>query len=176
LRLRLQAIERLGERDRRCKLARTGDPCMTRFCAPLLAGSILILAAAAPVAAQEKTYRSADAVTGKTLRLGIYANVSKDCVAGPLPEIKVVTSPKNGALQVKDGKVKPGTLARCPKLEVPVQGVFYESNAKFTGVDEVAYEVKHTDGKVQSFTLKINVAPAAKPAAKPGAKPGAIDL
>jgi hypothetical protein len=149
---------------------------MTRFRAPLLAVSTLILAAATPVAAQDKTYRSADAVAGKTLRLGIYANVSKECVAGPLPEIRVVTSPKHGALAVKSGSVKPGTLARCPKLEVPVQGVFYESNAKFTGTDEVAYEVKHTDGKTQSLSVKINVSAAAKPAAKPGAKSGVVDL
>jgi hypothetical protein len=149
---------------------------MTRFPALLLAGPFLILAAAAPAGAQDKTYRSVDAVSGKTLRLGIYATVSKDCVAGPLPEIKIVTSPKHGALAVKSGSVKPGALARCPKLEVPVQGVFYESNPRFTGADEVAYEVRHTDGKVQSLNVKISVGAAAKPAAKPGAKPGVVDL
>jgi hypothetical protein len=147
---------------------------MNRLYAPALA--VLVLLAAAPALGQDKVYRSADTVAGRTLFLGIYATVSKDCVAGPLPEIKVVTSPKNGALAVKSGSVKPGSLARCPKLEVPVQRVFYQSNPKFTGADEVAYEVKHTDGKVQSLSVKINVSPAARPAAKPGAKSGVVDL
>jgi hypothetical protein len=141
----------------------------------LLAGSILALAATAPAGAQEKNYRNADAVAGKSLRLGIYATVSKECVAGPLPEIKVVTSPKNGGLMVKAGSVKPGALARCPKLEVPVQGVFYEAKARFTGADEVVYEVKHSDGRVQSQNVKITVTTSERPA-KPAGRSGVVDL
>ena len=141
---------------------------MTRFQTRVLA-SLILLAAATPALGQNKVYRSADAVAGKTMRLGIYANVTKECTAGPPPEIKVVTHPKHGALAVKAGKVKPGTLARCPKLEVPVQGVFYQSNPRFTGADEIAYEVKHTDGRVQSLSVKINVGAGGKPAAKPDA-------
>jgi hypothetical protein len=130
---------------------------------------MVVLVSAGPALGQNKIFRTADAVTGKTVRLGVYANVSKDCTAGPLPQIKVVTHPKRGALAVKSGKVKPGALARCPQLEVPVQGVFYQSNPKFTGADEVAYEVTHPDGRVQSLSVKINVSAGARPAAKPDA-------
>ncbi|HKG77628.1 MAG TPA: hypothetical protein VKA90_09065, partial [Beijerinckiaceae bacterium] len=42
--------------------------------------------------AQDKIYRSAEAVSGKEVRLSMHANVSKDCKPGPLPEIKVVTT------------------------------------------------------------------------------------
>lgn len=141
----------------------------------LAAASTLALACAGalPAAAQEnKVYRSTEAVTGKSVRLGVYANVSKECTTGPLPEVKVVTPPKHGSLAVRTGNLKPGVVPRCPNLEIPAQGVFYQSNAKYTGADEVAYEVKHQNGRVQSLSVKITVTGAAKP----GAKPPVIDL
>lgn len=148
---------------------------MPRFAPPALAASALVLALAAahPATAQDnKIYRSTEAVTGKSLRLGVYGNVSKECTTGSLPEVKVATPPKNGSLAVKTGNLKAGTVARCPNLEVPVQGVFYQSNPKYTGADEVAYEVKHQNGRVQSLSVKIMVTGGAKP----GTKPSAIDL
>lgn len=148
---------------------------MNRLAVRSLAASILMLACAGalPAAAQgDKVYRSADAVTGKAVRLGVYANVSKECTTGPLPEVKVVTPPKHGSLAVKTANLKPGIVPRCPNLEVPVQGVFYQSNPKYAGADEVAYEVKHQNGRVQSLSVKITVTGEAKP----GAKPPAIDL
>jgi hypothetical protein len=140
----------------------------------LIIAPALLLAAPAP--AQEKIYRSVDAVSGKAVRLGIYANVSKECTLGPPPEIKVVAPPKQGSLAVKSGKLKAGTLARCPKLEVPAQAIFYESNARFAGSDEVGYEVKQADGRVQSQSVKITVGAQAKPSTRPGAKPETTDL
>ena len=74
-----------------------------------------------PTLAQDQSFRSADAQAGKPVRLGIHGNVSKECAAGALPEIKVVTPPKHGALSLKSGKSKAGELARCPKLEVPAK-------------------------------------------------------
>lgn len=148
---------------------------MHRLDVRFLAASILMLALAGalPAAAQgEKVYRSADAVTGKTVRLGIYANVSKECTNGPLPEVKVVTPPKYGSLSVRSGNLKAGVVPRCPTLEVPAQGVFYQSNPRYTGADEVAYEVKHQNGRVQSLSVKITVTGEAKP----GAKPPVVDL
>ena len=138
---------------------------MTLRTVSLLVAPALLLAV--PALAQEKIYRNVDAVTAKTVRLGIYTNVSKECTPGPLPEIKVVSPPKQGTLTVKSGKVKAGTLARCPKLEVPVQGVFYESNTKFAGSDEVAFEIKQADGRVQSQSVKINVRTQPNPRGKP---------
>ncbi len=84
-----------------------------------------------------------------------------------MPEVKVVTQPSHGTLAIKSGKTKAGALARCPTLEVPAQGLFYQANPKFTGTDQVAYTVKNAEGRTQSFTLKINVNAQAKPEAKP---------
>ena len=137
---------------------------MTRSLGILTALALALAAGApAPALAQEKIYRSADAVSGKSVRLSVHGNVTKDCKAGPLPEIKIVTPPKHGALAVKQGKVEAGRLKRCPKLEVPVEGVFYQANANYTGEDEVAYEVKRAGGPVQAMTVKINVGAQAKP-------------
>ena len=110
-----------------------------------------------PAFAQDQSFRSADAQAGKPVRLGIHGNVSKECSTGALPEIKVVTPPKHGALSLKSGKTKAGELARCPKLEVPAKAVFYQSDPKFSGSDEVAYAVTGTNGHVQTLTIKITV-------------------
>lgn len=147
---------------------------MTRSFRQMLAAAFgLGLAAAGPALAQDKIYRSADAVSGKTMRLGLYEDVPKECTAGPLPEIKVVTPPKHGSLTVRSGKTKAGELKRCPKLEVPAQGVYYQANANYTGADEVAYEVKRVARETQSITVKIMVGAQAKPAS--GAK-GSTDI
>ena len=140
---------------------------MTRSFRPMLAAAFgLGLVAGGPALAQDKIYRSADAVSGKALRLSVHGNVSKDCKPGPLPEIKVLTSPKHGTLAVKRGKVDAGQLKRCPALEVPVESVFYQANANYTGEDEVAYEVKRSDGPAQSMTVKITVGARPKPASR----------
>ncbi|HEX8165680.1 MAG TPA: 4-aminobutyrate aminotransferase [Beijerinckiaceae bacterium] len=137
---------------------------MTRSLRPVLAAALgFALATGTPALAQEKVYRSADAVSGKSVRLSVHGNVSKDCKAGPLPEIKIVTPPKHGALAVRQGKVEAGRLKRCPKLEVPVEGVFYQANANYTGEDEVAYEVRRAGAPVQALTVKITVGAQAKP-------------
>src|SRR4051812_32881719 len=128
---------------------------MTRSPRPILAAAVaLALASGGDAAAQEQIFRSASAVSGKQVRLGAYEYVSKDCAPGPLPEIKVITPPKNGSLAVRHGKTKAGALSRCPKLEVPAQGVFYQPNARYTGADEVSYEVKRPDRPTQAITVK----------------------
>ena len=132
---------------------------MTRSLSLILTMPSLALAliVAVPAFAQDQSFRSADAQAGKPVRLGIHGNVSKECTAGPPPEIKVVAPPKHGALSLKSGKTKAGELARCPTLEVPAKAVFYQSDPKYSGSDEVAYAVKGADGHVQTLTIKITV-------------------
>ena len=129
---------------------------------------IIFLALSGPSAvAQERLFRSVDAIAGQQTRVGMVGNVAPDCKVGPLPEVKVLTSPKNGQLAVRDGKTKVGALSRCPTLEVPARGLFYVPKAKFSGSDEIVYEVKRPDGKVQVHTVKITVSEQAKPGSKP---------
>jgi len=58
-------------------------------------------------------------------------------------------------------------------VETPVQGVFYQSNPKFTGSDEVAFEVKTAEGTTQAISIKITVGD--KPATAPKGK-DAVEL
>ncbi|HEX8666148.1 MAG TPA: 4-aminobutyrate aminotransferase [Beijerinckiaceae bacterium] len=125
----------------------------------------IALAAGAPALAQEKVVRSVEAASGQSTRLTVHGDVTKDCKLGPLPEIRITTSPKHGALTVRQGKNKAGLLKRCPNLEVPVQGVFYQANAGYTGSDEVAYTVVRAGQATQSTTVKITVGARAKPGA-----------
>ena len=123
----------------------------------------LALLTGGPATAQGKVFRSVDAAAGKTTRLSVHGNVTKDCKLGPSPEIRITTPPKHGALAVRQGKNKAGLLKRCPSLEVPVEGVFYQANAGYTGSDEAAYTVVRAGQPTLSITVKLNVGARAKP-------------
>ncbi len=107
-----------------------------------VSAAVVLALAAGPVLAQEQLFRTIKAAVGKQARLGIIANVTKECAIGPTLEVKVVTAPKQGTLAIRSGKTKAGSLKRCPTLEVPIQGVFYQANGSATGTDEVVYEIK----------------------------------
>ena len=123
----------------------------------------LLFSAGAPAWGQEKVFRTVEATPGKQIRLALVGNVSKECTPGPKPVVKVITPPKNGDLAVRSGKTKPGSLARCPNLEVPAEGVFYTANPKFGGTDEVVYGVTRSDGRNQLVTIRIVVSDKTKP-------------
>jgi hypothetical protein len=118
---------------------------------------ILAVSGTAVLAQTNSAYRSTDVVAGKPHRLGVYGNVQKDCMSGPLPTVRVVTPPKHGELNVRSGKLKAGRISRCPKLEATAQGIFYKPNPTYKGADEFSYEVKSASGKVESHTVRITV-------------------
>ena len=133
--------------------------------------STLTLAAVlalAPLAAQAQTgaYRSATVAPGKTTRIGMVSALKKDCAIGPLTDVKVITAPKHGTLNVKSAKVKTPANFRCPNVETPVQGVFYQPNKGYTGSDEVKYEIKGLDGTTRQITVQITVSDKPAAAAK----------
>jgi hypothetical protein len=152
-------------------LCRKPGKCNMKRLVPAFA--IGLLCAMTPAAAQEKVFRSVEAAPGKEARLALIGNVSKECTAGPKPQVKVVTPPKNGTLSIRSGKTKPGSLARCPTLEVPAEGVFYTANPKFSGTDEVVYSVTRPDGRNQLVTIRITVGGKTKPTPQ---SPGATDI
>ncbi|WP_445504371.1 4-aminobutyrate aminotransferase [Microvirga sp. G4-2] len=135
--------------------------------AALVLASSLAVSGTAVLAQANSAYRSTDVVAGKTHRLGVYGNVQKDCTSGPLPTVRVVTPPKHGELNVRNGKLKAGRISRCPKLEAAAQGVFYKPNPTYKGADEVSYEIKSASGKVESHTVRITVKDAPPAEAKP---------
>jgi hypothetical protein len=132
-----------------------------------LAAFSALIALASVAVAQDQIYRSAEATAGKAVRLGVLTNISRECTAGPLPEIKVTVPPKHGTLAIRRGKAKAGALARCPNLEPPMQGIFYQSQARYSGSDQVSFEVKRPNGRIQSITINITVTAQARPGAAP---------
>jgi hypothetical protein len=128
---------------------------------------VLVLFGTATLAQTNSAHRSADAVAGKPLRLGTYGNVQKDCTSGPLPTVRVLTPPKHGELNVRSGNLKAGRITRCPNLRATAQGLFYQANPKYSGTDEVSFEVKAASGKVETHTVRITVTDTQAPDAKP---------
>lgn len=137
---------------------------VARFAGAMLAGAFWSFGS--PASAQtSQVFRNAEAVAGKVTRLGVVSNLKRDCQLGPAPEVKVVTPPKSGALEVRDGKIKTGERTRCPNLDVSVKAIFYKAPAKFKGEDQAVFEIKNADGALRTVTVKINVGdrPAAAP-------------
>jgi len=144
---------------------------------PGLAGAtaaLCLFALGEAALAQTSVYRSVNAASGKSVRVRVVTNLKKDCTVGAPASIRVVTPPKNGSLVVKNGKLKTPADYRCPNVETPVQAVFYQSNPKYTGSDEVAFEVKTAEGPTQSISIKIHVGD--KPAAAAPKEKDGVDL
>lgn len=126
-----------------------------------LTAALALALIAGPAAAQTSINRTETATTGKAARLAVAPNLKKDCSAGPIPEVRIVTTPKNGSLITRVGKLKTPASYRCPNVEAQVQGVFYQSKANYTGDDQAVFDIKTSDGQVERFTIKITVSGAA---------------
>jgi hypothetical protein len=145
---------------------------MMPVCRSAIPAAVIALAAVASAAvAQTVTGKTVNAVSGKAVRLGVYAGMKKDCSPGPLPEVKIVTPPANGVFVVRRLRARINLPGRCPpNTEVPVQAAFYQSRAAFVGNDSVSYEVVSASGTKNSYTVAITVAPAPAPKRSPGAQ------
>lgn len=101
--------------------------------------------------------RSAQGLSAKDIRIGVYLNVQPDCTSGTLPAIRLVDPPANGTVNVKRGKVTATNYKQCMALEVPGFIAFYRSKADFTGTDVVTLEVKYPQGRteIQRITVKV---------------------
>ena len=144
--------------------------------------TVSILAAAAALAvglgaaaAQTTVTRAVTALPGKPLRLAVAPSLLKDCSAGPLPEIRVLTPPRNGALITRGAKLKTPATYRCPNVETEAQAVFYQANPRYAGAEEVSFEIKASDGSLQRFTYRITVTGAPQRPARPS-RDGPVDL
>jgi hypothetical protein len=131
----------------------TNNVCLTSAAAVLC-----LLALGGPgLAQQTSVYRSIDAASGKAVRVRVVTSLKKDCTVGPAAEVKVLTTPKNGDIVVRNDKMKTPANFRCPNVETPVQIVWYKSKPNFVGSDDLALQIKTPDGPVQSINIKMNV-------------------
>ncbi|MDB5558966.1 MAG: 4-aminobutyrate aminotransferase [Enterovirga sp.] len=139
--------------------------------------------AAGPAFAQTTTtlYRSVSVEKGKPVRLAVVTALKKDCTQGEVGGVRIINAPKNGQLAVRSGKIKTPASFRCPNVETPVQGLFYQSKANFSGPDEVSYETRTPEGATETYTVKITVTDkpggaGAAPAAGGAKKDGLLEL
>lgn len=123
---------------------------------------VILLIASSGALGQDDIYRTANVAAGQAVRIAVFSNVSKECTLGPLPELSVTAMPKQGTLVVKRGKVRAGTIRRCPDLSAPVQAAFYQAKTNFVGTDEVVLSVK-VNGQVRKYTIAINIRERAVP-------------
>lgn len=42
-------------------------------------------------------------------------------------------------------------------MRATAQGIFYQANPKYSGTDEVSFEVKVASGKVETHTVRVTV-------------------
>lgn len=145
---------------------------MKALCRLVLAATAAAVLVAGDASAQTSSYRTVNVEGGKPARLATVTALKTDCSVGTLGGVRVVTPPKNGTLTLRQGKLKTPASFRCPNVETPVEGVFYLANPRFKGTDEAVYETKSPEGRVDRFTVRIEVGD--KPDAKP--KSDATDL
>lgn len=126
----------------------------------LAAAGLALLAAGGSASAQMTNTLTVPA--GKATRVATITALRQDCSIGELAGIRVVQPPKNGTFVVKSGKLKTPASYRCPNVESPVNAIIYQSKSGFSGSDEIQYETKGLDGKMETRTVKINV--GSKPA------------
>ena len=117
-------------------------------------GLALALASGAGIAQTNQIFRTQQVVSGKPARLGFVSTLGKDCNPVPLGDIRVKAPPKTGSLAIREGKVK---SSRCGNKDMNVKFVMYEAPAKYTGDDQVVLEVKHSDGRLEAMTIRIEV-------------------
>lgn len=118
---------------------------------------LLLTSLSGGAGAQSTNYSSADVTAGASVKLGFYAFARKDCVAGPLPTIEVVSPPKHGVFTAKRGILTTGNSDKCANTKLPAQIVFYRSQPNYTGPDQVVYGVKSPDGQIDVYSISITV-------------------
>ena len=138
---------------------------MTRIHFGLLLPVIVICLINAPGRGQEeRVYQSARAISGKEVRVALFGRANgKECKALPIPEIRVVDPPKNGALIIRTASLTTNRYPNCPNLKVPAQVLFYQSRSDYVGSDSVSFTVTFENGHVQAHSLAITVAKDGQP-------------
>ena len=118
----------------------------------------LLLALPVLTAAQEATVQRE--VKGKpdtNINAGIFATIRKDCTAGPLPAVRLVTPPAHGKVTVKQGKLRATNVKNCLGMELPAFVAIYRSARDFIGQDRFTLEVVGSNGKTQMQQVTVTV-------------------
>lgn len=122
------------------------------------AGAVALWLLVTPAWAQVQAVdRTANGLSGKDIRVGLYVNVRPDCTSGPLPAIQLMTRPEHGDVTVKRAKVTATNYKQCLAVEVPGFVAFYRSKPDFIGIDSLILEVKYPGGRTEIQKISVTV-------------------
>ena len=126
---------------------------------PTLAALCALLAQPTLAFAQQGAVQQRE-VKGKPdtdINAGIFATIRKDCTAGPLPAVRLVTPPAHGKVTVKQGKLRATNVKNCLGMELPAFVAIYRSARDFVGQDRFTLEVVGSNGKTQIQQVTVTV-------------------
>jgi hypothetical protein len=126
---------------------------------PTLAALCALLAQPTLAFAQQGAVQQRE-VKGKPdtdINAGIFATIRKDCTAGPLPAVRLVTPPAHGKVTVKQGKLRATNVKNCLGMELPAFVAIYRSARDFVGQDRFTLEVVGSNGKTQMQEITVTV-------------------
>jgi hypothetical protein len=114
---------------------------------------------------QQTIERQYKAKPDTNINVGIFTSIHKDCTAGPLPVVRLISPPAHGKITVKQGRLRATNLKECLGAELPAFVAIYRSAGDFIGQDVFTLEVIGAGGKAQFQRITVTVM-------KPGAGQG----
>jgi membrane protease YdiL (CAAX protease family) len=108
------------------------------------------------------TVVSKEVFAGREARIAAMNYVNTDCSSGPVPDVRIVTSPANGSIRLAQitipiDRPKSDERFACNGKPVEAMGIFYTSRDGFAGGDTVMLDVDFRHGTVRRITYKISV-------------------
>jgi hypothetical protein len=118
--------------------------------------ALLLLASTALACAQSNAVeRAIRAAPGQNVRVGIYTSIRPDCTSGPLPAIRLATTPAHGVVSVKRAMLKATNVKQCLAIDVPAFVAFYRAAQDFAGADQFDLEITFTGGRKEIQHFKV---------------------
>ena len=124
----------------------------------ILAWIVLLLALPAVVHAQTSTIeRQVKGTSNANINAGIFASIRRDCTAGPLPVVRLLSPPAHGKVTVKQGRLRATNMKQCLGMELPAFVAIYRSVPDFIGQDNFTLELIGVGGKAQIQQITVTL-------------------
>ena len=124
----------------------------------ILAWIVLLLALPAVVHAQTSTIeRQVKGKSNANINAGIFASIRRDCTAGPLPVVRLLSPPAHGKVTVKQGRLRATNMKQCLGMELPAFVAIYRSVPDFIGQDNFTLELIDVGGKAQIQQITVTL-------------------
>lgn len=123
----------------------------------LAALALLLVLPAGGFAQQAMVHREIKGKPDTDINAGIFTSVRKDCTAGPLPSVRLVTPPAHGKVTLKQGNLRVTNAKNCLGMELPAFVAIYRSASDFVGEDRFILQVVASNGKMQTQQVTVTV-------------------